>query len=175
MAWRAKELPATRRLHKFFDYNPETGAFTWRIKRTKNAKAGIGAQAGTLGSDGYWRVELDGKFYRVHRLIFRWMGKKIPEEVDHLNGIRHDNRWKNLRAADALSNAKNAKQRSDGKFVLTTGVSWSPKMRKWRVRIGHSGKVHELGNFESSEEACATRHFANLLCSFHENHGRVAV
>jgi hypothetical protein len=160
------------RVREFFDYCPDTGLMTWRVKRTNNRKANVGDVAGNIDDTGYYRVMLDGKKYRAHRIAFLWMGEELPVQVDHINGDRADNRWANLRAADALSNAKNAKRRKDGFRVAVTGVGYHVKNRKWRVRINHNGEAIYLGSFDDLNEAITARVAANEKYGFHANHGR---
>ena len=49
----------------------------------------------------YIYISFKNKTYRAHRLVFLFMKNKflIEEEVDHINHIRNDNRWINLRIA----------------------------------------------------------------------------
>lgn len=44
--------------------------------------------------NGYLRMQIDGKFYSVHRLVYETFFGEIPEGmvIDHINGIRDDNR-----------------------------------------------------------------------------------
>ena len=43
---------------------------------------------------GYIKARIDGKSVRMHRFI---MSAKTNELIDHINGIKHDNRKNNLR------------------------------------------------------------------------------
>lgn len=84
-----------KRLKKLLYYNPDTGIFTWKINSRRSLKD---APAGNLHPSGYIRIGIDSKEYRAHRLAFLYMEGYIPEnDVDHINRVRDDNRWKNLR------------------------------------------------------------------------------
>lgn len=88
-------LPAltAERARALLIYNPETGALNWRVARPGTLS---GALAGTRTSEGYTQVEIDYRLYKAHRVIWLIMTGKWPtHQVDHRNGMRADNRWKN--------------------------------------------------------------------------------
>lgn len=135
-------------LKAILNYDPETGLFTWRINSGQRAR--IGGVVGTF-SNGYRRLRYKGKHHLLHRLAFLYMTGKMPDQfVDHINGIRDDNRWANLRQCEFADNTKNAKLRSDN----TTGAKGvSVHNGKYRARIRTNGKRILLGNFNTLEEA----------------------
>ena len=99
-----KKLPSTEVLKSHLNYDPDTGKFTW----IKNAIGQLcGQKAGTILSTGYVGIVLDNKKYLAHRLAFVWMGQEAPEHTDHINRIKHDNRWCNLRACTRSENSFN--------------------------------------------------------------------
>ena len=66
---------------------------------------------GSKHSDGYRQVMIDGKRYRVHRLVAQTFLGEIPEgyQVDHLNRVRDDNRVENIRTCTPSQNQRNTK------------------------------------------------------------------
>lgn len=148
---RRKTLTADR-LRYVMDYDPDTGVFIWRgseggrfAKKGKIAGANIG--------NGYLGIGVDGVHYRVSRLAVLWMTGVMPtKQVDHINGIRDDNRWANLRQATRSDNIANSKLRKDNKSGFK-GVHWNESARKWRAHIRHKGKGYHLGSFDAPEEA----------------------
>lgn len=121
-------------------YNPETGHLT------RN-----GRRAGTLMKIGYREVRVNGKRWLEHRLIMWLMDFDLPPgaEVDHINGIRDDNRWANLRI---VSRAGNALNRKDAKGVAFHKNRRGTKL--WSARIqGKNGR--HLGYFATEAEARA--------------------
>ena len=60
--------------------------------------------------NGYKRVTIDGKLHSVHILVYETFVEKIPKGfvIDHINGIRDDNRIENLRCVSQSENMKNA-------------------------------------------------------------------
>jgi hypothetical protein len=81
------------------------------------------------------------------------MTGKWPElEVDHINRIRDDNRWCNLRDVSRAINAQNMplyKNNTSGH----TGVCWNKKFNKWQVLCRANGKQVYGGLFDNKEEA----------------------
>jgi len=99
------------------------------------------------------------------------MGKPLPEEVDHINHFRADNRWGNLRASSKAGNAKNQKMRSTNKSGVT-GVSHCPRTKKWISQIKINGKHVHLGYFQDIAEAIYAREEAAKNAGYHPNHGK---
>ena len=95
------------RLH----YEPETGIFTW-LKVGRN-RSEHGKEAGYLDLGGYRIIRILGTNYWAHRLAFLYILGSIPEEVDHINRTKDDNRWSNLRPATRSSNTCNVVVRRD--------------------------------------------------------------
>jgi len=54
------------RLKELLSYNPDSGKFVWEINRRGPVKVGL--IAGTLNSQGYIQIVVDGRNYKAHRL-----------------------------------------------------------------------------------------------------------
>jgi len=164
-----EETLTQQRLKELFHYNPETGLFL-RLK-TVASRAKKGDIAGCLRvQDGYLQIYIDYNSFLAHRLAFFYMLGFFPQEIDHINHIRNDNRWGNLRSANSTINGRNSsisKKNSSG----VTGVNWDKTLNKWRARIKVDYKDKHLGFFDKLEDAIACRKSANKLYGFHENHG----
>jgi hypothetical protein len=139
------------RLKEVLDYNPETGAFVWKINRRGRAKSG--SIAGAIKTGNYIQIMVDGKMYLAHRLVWTYVYGELPsEKIDHINRITNDNRIENLRLVNNKQNRENislAKNNTSGH----TGVYWLPKQNKWQAKIGHNKKIIFLGNFCQKSEA----------------------
>lgn len=157
-------------LKEVLRYEPETGYFYWTRNIGKRVKAGD--RAGSDKRGRYRRIVYKGKSYSEHRLAFFFMGKPLPEQVDHINHNKLDNRWENLRAADHQINKKNypKSKRNTSGFV---GVSKSPRHNSWIAVIAVDGKNKYLGSFKSIDDAIEARRQANMRYGYHENHGVV--
>lgn len=159
------------RMREFLSYSPDTGDLVWLRKRTHNRKANVGDVAGGVDEHGYIRIMFDGKKYRAHRVAFVLMGLPMPEQVDHINGNRRDNRWVNLRPSNAQANARNACRRQDSRTALT-GVTFSVQHGKWKVRINRSGVTQYLGLFPNLLDAAAARLSAQNALAYSHRHGK---
>jgi len=157
------------RLKELFYYSPETGLIT-RIKKTSN-RVSVGDIAGCVDSKGYVSIGVYGKTFRAHRLAFMYMTGSWPNHVDHINGIKADNRWDNLRSVTNKENHKNMpKQKSNTSGV--TGVCWSKSINKWVSRIYDGGSAINIGVFDNIFDAVAARKSAEIALNYHKNHGR---
>lgn len=134
-------------VQELFDYRE--GNLYWR--KRSNAKVAQGAQAGTVNQSGYCVVTVNNKKIHAHRLIWLWHGKELPEQIDHINGNKLDNRIENLRASDYITNAFNSKLKSDNTSGVK-GVSWCNTYQKWVVQI-HAFKKKVTGRFKTFDEA----------------------
>ena len=97
---------------------------------------------GNMTWNGYMRV--GKKNHLVHRLIAEcYLPNPFNKhDVDHINGIRHDNRLCNLRWATRSENNINKKIKG---IVFHQG--------KWRPRVQKDGKCYYFGLYETKEEA----------------------
>ena len=141
------------RLKEALHYDPETGIFT-RLVRTTNSVR-IGDVAGTLHHTGYRRIWFDEKNYLSHRLAWLYMMGEWPQaDIDHVNGVRDDNRFVNLREATGSQNQHNRKLNHNNACGYM-GVSWYKVTRKWRAHIMVAVRTKHLGYFTSPEDAYA--------------------
>lgn len=140
----------------------------------KGSRGKVGAVAGCKhGYTGYIDMLVNTKRYPAHRLVFLYMEGSLPaKHVDHINGIRDDNRWCNVRHATPIINHQNRRQQ-DNNVSGVTGLSWLKKEERWQVQITYNRKTIHLGIFACKLDAAATRFRANKKYGFHENHGRL--
>lgn len=131
-----------------------------------------GKEALTRIGNGYRKGMVLRKEYQAHRIVFALVHDYWPKEVDHINGIRTDNRPVNLREVDRQTNAKNQKLRRDNSS-RHTGIYWREREKRWAATITHNGKIRYLGGFENIEGAISARQEAQKKFGFHPNHGRV--
>lgn len=145
-----------------FTYNEDTGEFL-PTDPTKGK--------GYISRTGYWITDLGSKHNKTHRLIWIYMTGKEPEGyIDHINHVKTDNRWSNLRDVSKQTNEKNL-GKSPKNTSGITGVYWHKQCQKWRACIQVAGKQVALGLYASKEEAAQVRKAAEKLQGYHDNHG----
>lgn len=146
-------------------YDPETGHFYWQT----NIRSG--SRAGTKTESGYVRIKFRGHLYFLHRLAW-WVTcgewPEPPNEIDHINGDRFDNRFCNLRMVTSSQNHMNRTTKRAGTSSRYKGVSLVHGRWQAHIRISGAGKV--LGNFTTELDAAkaydvaAREHFGEFAC-----------
>ena len=113
-----------------------------------------GRRAGSLSDRGYRIVWQDGKPHKEHRAIWTLLNGPIPDgaEIDHVNGIKDDNRIENLRLASHGQNQANTpKYRNNSSGIK--GVSWREDYGVWTAVIQKDGRQRSLGHFKDKQAA----------------------
>ena len=147
-----REIITKEYLETILNYSPSTGIFVW----LKNNK-----QAGYL-THGYRKICILGKKYYEHRLAYLYMVGEWPEfEVDHINNIRNDNKWCNLRLATSEQNSFN-KPKQKNSVSKYKGIRWHKKTKKWQVRLYINRKTKYLGYYDCEIEAAKAYNTAAL-------------
>lgn len=139
------------RLREIARYDPVDGHFYWLPRPSRlSGRSVAGARlAETTNSNGYYRVCVDRRHYMLHRVAWLYMTGEWPRGdlvIDHINCVKTDNRWENLRIATRMQNARNNSGRRNRKSPYK-GVSQQPNGR-WKASINVT-----LGVFDTPEEA----------------------
>lgn len=102
---------------------------------------------------GYVQIMIDRKVYSGHRLAWLYVYGEWPRgQIDHVNGIRNDNRIANLRESSQAQNCGNVTRHQDNK----SGYKGVFKCRgKWQAQVCRDGVKRHLGTFETPEAAHA--------------------
>ena len=139
-------------------YDRETGVFRWSIGRPGCRK---GEVAGHVNAEGYRVIKLGRTPFPAHRLAWFLVHGEWPAlEIDHINGVRDDNRMQNLRLADRSANMQNKRAAmSNNKSCGLLGVTWNKQHRRWQSKLMANKKRYHVGYFETAEQA----HAAYLL------------
>lgn len=171
---RSPKALTAERAREAFDYDPETGALTWKVTRPGGVKAG--RVAGCVvrfaaARTSYRRVGIDGVDYLAHRVCWLlWHGTWPEDEIDHIDGDGVNNRIANLRAATHAINMRNHPKHLRNKSGAT-GVYRQRARRKWTAEIHVDGRRLHLGQFESLDEAAYVRELAQKVYGYHPTHG----
>lgn len=185
----SKALPSQEVLRQLLDYDPETGALTWRERgvewfkdgkqtREHSAATWNGKNAGrsaftTPLRSGHLSARLLGRTSLAHRVIWKWMTGDDADTVDHIDGKQSNNRWDNLRSVAHAINGRNCKLKKNNTSGAN-GVSWCNRRKKWAASVHVDYRKRFLGEFEDFEKAVAVRRAAEKAHGFHKNHGRAS-
>lgn len=160
--------PTAARIAELFDVDVESGRIWWKRSRGNRL---AGAEAGSDHIYGYRVVNIDGRGYQVHSLIWFCATGDWPELIDHINGKRNDNRIANLRAADAATNARNRTNWVGSKLL---GAFRLPNGR-FEASITADGIAYRLGIFDTEDAAHAAYKAARQACAAAEEKARLTV
>ena len=149
-------------LKELFDYRD--GELYRKKYRSSNAQKGD--LAGYVQKNGYRAITINGKIYRIHRLIFLYHHGFLPEFLDHIDGNRLNNSVDNLRGATSQENNRNVKKHKsmNGKATSSEfkGVYWHKRDKKWQAQIRIDGKKKHLGSFDSELKAAKAYNNAGI-------------
>lgn len=140
------------RLKEVLSYDETSGLFTWIKPLSKKTIIGTVAKSST---HKYVQIQIDKIQYFGHRLAWFYVFGEWPKfQIDHINGIRSDNRIVNLRDVEGYVNQQNQRRpQSDNKTSKYIGVSFHKCTNKWRAIITTNNKQMEIGRFDSEIEA----------------------
>jgi hypothetical protein len=163
-------------------YEPDTGKLFWlerpneffklpRDAKSWNMRYALTEALTAVDTRGYRHGNILSKLYRAHRVA--WLittGLWPDDKLDHLNGVRDDNRWENLREVSGAENNRNTVRQCSNTSGVN-GVSWFKPTQKWRAYITVDGRPKHLGFFSDVEEAGAARAAANIKYGYSARHG----
>jgi hypothetical protein len=179
-----KTYPSQRHLAELFEYDGGTGILAWlprqeasfpsaRAAKVWNTRF-AGKPAGSIVSGSeYLSVNIGPSRFKAH--VVAWIihyGQAPSADIDHINGLRRDNRIANMRAVSRSGNMRNTAI-SPRNTSGVVGVSWNKPANKWQATVrDNDGKRKSLGYFSDLGEAANARKSAERLFGYHANHGR---
>lgn len=159
------------RLH----YDPETGKLFWKDHKSmpKHWRTKwVGKEAFTSTDGHYFIGSVNSIRLYAHRVVWAiYYGKWPNNNIDHINGVKTDNRINNLRALSQKKNTQNACI-SINNTTGVNGVYWHKRTKKWLAKVVVDYKGIHLGYFDTIEEAAKARQEANEKYGFTERHGK---
>lgn len=162
---------APSQLSEKIKYDADTGKLYWLEDQGTRGRKGAEAFC-RFNAHGYRVGKIFGTNLLAHRVIWAMVYGEWPEQIDHINGKRDDNRLVNLRSVTVRDNAKNRKVRKTSSSGVQ-GVSFDKRKCNWNARITWNGKTEQLGSFRCLAHAVKARKMAEAKYDFHENHGRL--
>lgn len=151
-------------------YDPLSGIFTWLTDSSKG-----GFKAGRICNctdvHGYIQININGSPKKAHRLAWLYMTGEFPKgQIDHINHIRTDNRFSNLRVVNNQENHQNRPMQKNNTSGFV-GVYLYKRTGKYLAYIQKNGiKIH-LGIFHNIDDAILARKNANIEHGFSDLHG----
>jgi hypothetical protein len=166
------------RLKELFNYNKLTGLFTRILKVSPDTY--IGEIAGYISTeDNYVRIEIDNRVYLAHRLAFLYVEGYIPTYIDHVDTVRCNNIWANLRECTKSQNGLNSKINSLN-TVGVKGLTWNKAGKTYVARLRIEGNcysksfsvfTYKLQDIALREATYWIRDTRQKLCGAFTNHG----
>lgn len=169
-------------LRELVFYDRETGVFYWKhravhhFNNSKYAEYWNGKYAfrecfNTKNVEGYNIGSFKSKNYYAHRVAWAYITGIWPtDQIDHVNGIRNDNRYVNLKHVTHRENGRNQGLKATNRSGHN-GVMWEKRSRKWVAQIKINERVIKIGSFSSIEDAIAARQGVDRVMGFSQNHG----
>ena len=148
------------RLRELLSYDAATGEFRWIKSNSNRALAGSVAGRST-NCDGYKEIQVDKRLYKAHRLAWLFVYGEWPDQIDHINGDRCDNRIENLRNVTGALNTHNQTKPHSTNRSGALGVVRKPNGR-FQAEIRVLGRKRCLGTYGSVEAASAAYREAKL-------------
>lgn len=144
---------------RLFRLDEETGKLYWRVSVGQRARPGVEAGVSN-GKDGYLRIQVHGKKYLSHRLVWLLTRGYLPtQQVDHRDGCPTNNRPGNLRLVTQSQNMCNGRIPAHNSSGVK-GVSWNKDCGKWVGYVAKDKRQLYLGLFTTLEEAEKAVHTA---------------
>lgn len=150
-------------LRECFMLDTSTGVLYWKSRPAhhfvSNASYKMwntryaGEVASCIKTNGYVGVTVLKKSYQAHRVVWAITSGVWPTgDLDHINGLKSDNRYCNLRYATESQNGFN---RVLGKNSTTgyKGVSYDKQTKRYKAKIKISGRSISIGMFDTPKEA----------------------
>ena len=179
-----KPLPSPDELRQLLTYDPGTGKLFWKERPASMFRDGAynnaasrcrqwnaryaGNEAITADCNGYRYGNISKRSVYAHRIAWAiYHGHHPSGMIDHINGVKHDNRICNLREASAEQNMWNSKpRRGTSQFK---GVRFTKGA--WQASIMANGETTALGRF--SCEIDAARAYDRAAIFLHGPYARI--
>lgn len=157
-----RNLPSNKRLHELFEYKSTSGLLLWKsrsivsfadVRSAKNWNTKYADKpAGCFVEKEGIKITIDGKSYSAHRLIFKMFTGLEPSHIDHVNLNRKDNRFKNLRSANDMTNGWNVAGHKNTVSGLKNVYFHEGLNKPWKAAVNKARKSYS-GGYHATKEA----------------------
>jgi len=171
-------------LKELVTYDPDTGLMHWKKRTSKHIKKPSSLKGWNtkyaynalklIDGKGYLFASINYKQYRLHRLAWLYVYGEWPNIIDHMNGVKTDNRLCNLRNTTHQGNHLNQKRNSKNTSGVT-GVYLNKKSGIWCAQMKFNGKTYHIGSSKSFFEAVCMRKSEERKLGFSTRHGEADV
>lgn len=177
------KVPPPGELRLLLEYDPITGELVWKARSRErfndeisckrwNARFAGKPALNSKNSNGYLRGTIGGATIAAHRVAYAiHFGNWPAGLIDHVNGIKTDNRIENLRLATQAQNLQNRGKNKNNTSGFK-GVYWNKKSKAWLCYIGINGERKFLGTFAQATDAATA--YAKAAASLHHEFSRFA-
>ncbi len=178
-----ERLPTHSEVDAFLRYEPSTGKLFWKYRDASYFPSEKAAfvwnaqwaekEAGGLDAMGYITIGIFHKGIRAHRLIYFMVhGEWPPNHIDHINGVKSDNRWANLRPASSKGNQRNQKRPITNTSGIK-GVIYDTRKGTWyfQMRRDDGSRYTKTGFLTKEAAAEECRRVREMLHGEFANHG----
>ena len=158
-------------VRSLFTYDPEEGLLRWRFPAGQGGRILEGSPAGWNHPEGYRIVRVNGRAYRVARIVWLYVSGEWPRhKIDHKDCNPSNDKWNNLREATDSEQKQNNRKRKDNKTGYKC-VSYynDPRYRdgrcyRWQVVV-NGKRIKSSKRYATAEECYAA--YCELLPRFH--------
>jgi len=157
-------------IKSLFEY--KDGDLYWKEKSSPKSRIKIGDKITSKFIDGYHRVCINRKTYKLHRIIFLYHFGYLPEIVDHIDCNKNNNRIENLRQANKSQSQHNKGLQKNNKSGIK-GVNWCNNKMKWRSRCQINGKRISKYFTDLNEAEEYVVKLRNILHNEYANNGKM--
>lgn len=148
-------------LKRMLAYDPVTGLFSWLINRKGSAL--VGAVAGNQTKVGYVHIKVNNRRYAAHRLAWLYMTGEWPlSQIDHISGVKSDNRWWNLRDVSVAINNQNRHRANKNNSTSILGV-YAGRSGGFSASITRDFITYDFGTFDTADAAKKIRDEAHNM------------